>query len=163
MSGRILLALQRRSPQQRHLAMARWTMCLPPPWQLEAAEAKGHWFNTTMRPRVSRTRIFPCCEVLTTLLTSYLPAEDNEIELKEGEYVTNIDMVDEDWWMGENAQGQTGLFPSNYVELVGDDEDAPATPHPAAAQPAAGPSNNDTKAGPTATAIYDYEAAGKQR
>lgn len=43
----------------------------------------------------------------------YEKAEDNEIELKEGEYVTNIEMVDEDWWMGENVHGETGLFPSN--------------------------------------------------
>ena len=31
----------------------------------------------------------------------YEKVEDNELELKEGEYVTNIDMVDEDWWMGQ--------------------------------------------------------------
>ena len=90
-------------------------------------------------------------------------AEDNEIELKEGEYVTNIDMVDEDWWMGENARGQVGLFPSNYVELVEEeDDDAPAKaavvdPTPLAP---AGPSGG-TKSGATATAMYDYEAAGK--
>lgn len=77
-------------------------------------------------------------------------------------------MVDEDWWMGQNAQGQTGLFPSNYVELVeGDDEDAPPPAAPPAimeqtpSAPAAGPPGG-THAGPTATALYDYEAAGKQ-
>jgi drebrin-like protein len=94
-----------------------------------------------------------------------LIAEDNEIELKEGEYVTNIDMVDEDWWMGENARGQSGLFPSNYVELVKDnDSNAPpaasANMDPAPSAPTAG-SPGGSKAGPTATALYDYEAAGK--
>jgi hypothetical protein len=44
----------------------------------------------------------------------YEKAEDNEIELKEGEYVTDIEMVDEDWWMGQNVQGETGLFPSRF-------------------------------------------------
>ena len=39
----------------------------------------------------------------------YEKAEDTEIELKEGEYVKNIEMVDEDWWMGENVHGETGL------------------------------------------------------
>lgn len=92
--------------------------------------------------------------------------EDNEIELKEGDYVTNIDMVDDDWWMGENAKGQTGLFPSNYVELVEDDDDLPhttatsknmdPTPSASGAHPSAG-----NEAGPTAIALYDYEAAGK--
>lgn len=106
----------------------------------------------------------------------YEKAEDNEIELVEGQYVTNIEMVDEDWWMGTNSKGEVGLFPSNYVELVDDDEDddrgaAPAPPPPApvaqrspspepvpapAAKPAAPAA---ATAGPTATALYDYEAA----
>lgn len=90
----------------------------------------------------------------------YEKAEDNEIELKEGEYVTNIEMVDEDWWMGTNSQGESGLFPSNYVTLVEDDgadaaQHAAPPPPPAAApepEPAAG-------GGTTATALFDYEAA----
>lgn len=93
----------------------------------------------------------------------YEKAEDNELELKEGEYVTNIEMVDEDWWMGTNAQGESGLFPSNYVELVEDnaasaatERAAPPPPAPAAAEPApAAPAGE----GKTATAQYDYEAA----
>jgi drebrin-like protein len=93
-----------------------------------------------------------------------LTTEDNEIELKEGEYVTNIDMVDEDWWMGENAKGQTGLFPSNYVELVEDGDGPPGAStamDPTPSAPAAGPPGG-TEAKPTATALYDYEAAGRQ-
>jgi serine/threonine protein kinase len=44
--------------------------------------------------------------------------EDNEINLKEGDIITNIDMVDEDWWIGQNrAGGGYGLFPSNFVKL----------------------------------------------
>jgi hypothetical protein len=48
----------------------------------------------------------------------YEKAEDNEIELKEGEYVTNIEMVDEDWWAGENVHGETGLFPSKLMKFI---------------------------------------------
>lgn len=85
----------------------------------------------------------------------YEKAEDNELELIEGEYVTNIEMVDDDWWMGTNGKGESGLFPSNYVELVEDEEEeaqahAPPPPAPVAAS---------ESSGPTATAIYDYEAA----
>ena len=73
-------------------------------------------------------------------------------------------MVDEDWWMGENAKGQAGLFPSNYVELV-EDGDAPAatstTVDPSSSASAAGHLGG-TQAKPTATALYDYEAAGRQ-
>ena len=97
----------------------------------------------------------------------YEKAEDNEIELLEGEYVTEIDMVDDDWWMGTNSKGESGLFPSNYVELVEDDEPAPAAPsRPSAPEetqapvpPAAPAAPEPTRSGPTATAIYDYEAA----
>ncbi|KAI0109678.1 hypothetical protein GGR51DRAFT_512386 [Nemania sp. FL0031] len=101
----------------------------------------------------------------------YEKAEDNELELREGEYVTNIDMVDEDWWMGTNSQGETGLFPSNYVELVEDeivdDIHAVAQPSPPpaavsvqptpAAEPVPAPATEDV--GATATAQFDYEAA----
>lgn len=96
----------------------------------------------------------------------YEKDEDNEIALQEGERVTNIEMVDDDWWMGENSRGERGLFPSNYVELVEGGAGGAATsavpppppvedevaPPPAPPQPAG-------SHGPTATAEYDYEAA----
>ncbi|KAI9788470.1 MAG: hypothetical protein M1816_006907 [Peltula sp. TS41687] len=98
----------------------------------------------------------------------YEKAEGNEIDLVEGEYVANIEMVDEDWWMGQNSKGETGLFPSNYVELVDEqhEEHAPAV-QKAAEQahppPPAAPEQTQHSApanqGPTATAVYDYEAA----
>ncbi|ORY09423.1 hypothetical protein BCR34DRAFT_487335 [Clohesyomyces aquaticus] len=103
----------------------------------------------------------------------YEKAEDNEIELREGEFVTDIEMVDDDWWMGKNQDGETGLFPSNYVELVEDDgaDDGGAPPplpsHPSAQQHqeeeeeqhAAPPAPASGDTGATATALYDYEAA----
>ena len=96
----------------------------------------------------------------------YEKAEDNELELREGEYVTNIEMVDDDWWMGTNAQGESGLFPSNYVELVDEDEEEavhqpPAPPLAARREPepAPQPEPQPEAAGPTATAQFDYEAA----
>jgi drebrin-like protein len=99
----------------------------------------------------------------------YEKAEDNEIELREGEYVTNIDMVDDDWWMGTNAQGHSGLFPSNYVEIVaenGPSQARPASPPAPAPQAAPAPAPAPAAApaqpagnGKTATALFDYEAA----
>lgn len=102
----------------------------------------------------------------------YEKAEDNEVELREGEYVTDIEMVDEDWWLGVNVHGERGLFPSNYVEVVEDipqneptsatqgyelEEDVPAPP--IAEQFAPPPSQHSAAQGPTAAALYDYEAA----
>lgn len=91
----------------------------------------------------------------------YEKAEDNELELKEGEYITEIEMVDEDWWMGQNARGDTGLFPSNYVELVEDHapHDHDPDPAPQAAPHAAAGTAHHAPPGRTATALYDYEAA----
>jgi hypothetical protein len=106
----------------------------------------------------------------------YEKAEDNEIELKEGEYVTEIEMVDKDWWLGVNARGERGLFPSNYVELVeaatGIQQvasDFPghelSEPDVEASRPTEEPLATDiagldsASRGPTATALYDYEAA----
>lgn len=100
-------------------------------------------------------------------LYDYEKAEDNEIELREDEYVVDIDMVDEDWWVGTSAQGERGLFPSNYVQLVEDNQQAQAEPVPEPApepvpepSPAAQPVAEAAPAGgPTATALFDYEAA----
>ncbi|KNG84036.1 actin binding protein [Aspergillus nomiae NRRL 13137] len=99
----------------------------------------------------------------------YERAEDNEIELTEGEYVTEIEMVDKDWWLGSNARGERGLFPSNYVELLEDKPQNSTLPalhdhnlDTGIQEPqveAAAPSVLSSANGPTATALYDYEAA----
>ncbi|KAF4210800.1 hypothetical protein CNMCM5878_003802 [Aspergillus fumigatiaffinis] len=97
----------------------------------------------------------------------YEKAEDNEIDLKEGEYVSGIEMVDKDWWLGSNARGERGLFPSNYVELVKDNQLEHLAPVAGAEQPkeippivpAHSPGERQDIAQPTAMALYDYEAA----
>ncbi|KAG8165025.1 hypothetical protein KVR01_005300 [Diaporthe batatas] len=95
----------------------------------------------------------------------YEKAEENELELREGEYVTNIDMVDDDWWMGTNSRGESGLFPSNYVTLVEDDDatagagQAAAPPPPPAAAAAPAEPQPAAGGGAVATALFDYEAA----
>ncbi|KAF3933897.1 Vinexin [Dactylella cylindrospora] len=106
------------------------------------------------------------------IIYDYEKAEDNEIDLVEGQVVGMIEMVDEDWWQGTNESGETGLFPSNYVEPIMDDEDEEPEPEPV--QPAPEPVfAAAVKAPPTpepepelaaggghsAKAIYDYEAA----
>lgn len=102
----------------------------------------------------------------------YEKAEDNEIELIEGEIITDIDLLDPDWYAGTNSKGERGLFPANYVELLEEEKLAPhqparhkeveeeeeeSAPHQPARHTEAPPSS--TKAKPTATALYDYEAA----
>lgn len=90
----------------------------------------------------------------------YEKVEDNEIELKEGEHVTDIEMVDENWWMGINAHGESGLFPSNYVELIENGAGGVHSmqePEPEL-KPQYAAATSEPSQGATATAIYDYEA-----
>lgn len=48
----------------------------------------------------------------------YEKDEDNEISFVEGDIITDIEFVDEDWWSGKNSRtNETGLFPANYVSL----------------------------------------------
>lgn len=101
----------------------------------------------------------------------YEKAEDNEIELKEGEPVTDIEIVDPDWWLGVNVHGERGLFPSNYVEIVEQGSDVaqheatqayeePAEPeHEPEPEASHAPEVSHGGSGHTATAMYDYEAA----
>lgn len=97
----------------------------------------------------------------------YEKAEDNEVDLREGEYVTDIEMVDKDWWLGVNARGERGLFPGNYVEIVEDEQAgaeaqghaAEPEPEPEAVQAPIPAATLASAQGPTATALYDYEAA----
>lgn len=118
----------------------------------------------------------PQTELRAVVQYDYEKAEDNEIELREGEFVTDIEMVDDDWWLGVNAQGERGLFPGNYVEIV-EGDDLASHPHEQATEPEPEPipepvsepvpapvaapehpSAAETHS-PTASALYDYEAA----
>lgn len=44
-------------------------------------------------------------------------AEENEITFDPGDIITNIEMIDEGWWLGDGPDGSRGMFPSNYVEI----------------------------------------------
>ncbi|KAG2209836.1 hypothetical protein INT47_001985 [Mucor saturninus] len=51
-------------------------------------------------------------------LYDYAAEEDNEISFNEGDVITQIEFVSDDWWQGLAANGKNvGLFPANYVEL----------------------------------------------
>lgn len=57
----------------------------------------------------------------------------DEINLIRGEYVTIVDQLKDDgWWKGTNERGETGLFPSNHVEVL---KQEMAPPRPPRARP----------------------------
>ena len=47
----------------------------------------------------------------------YDPENDDELRLKEGDMVKVLGQEEEGWLKGE-LNGKTGVFPSNFVELV---------------------------------------------
>ncbi|KAJ2905065.1 hypothetical protein MKZ38_006458 [Zalerion maritima] len=131
---------------------------IPPPVEPEPEpEPEPQMYATHQEPQTPAAPVRQGAGKRALIQYDYDKAEDNEIELRENEYVTNIDMVDEDWWMGTNSLGETGLFPSNYVELVDDDDDVGA--RDASASPPAPLAAAVAADGPMAIALYDYEAA----
>lgn len=43
----------------------------------------------------------------------------DEIQLMRGEYVTVVDQLENDgWWKGTSESGATGIFPSNFVQII---------------------------------------------
>ncbi|KAF9139409.1 hypothetical protein BG015_002045 [Linnemannia schmuckeri] len=49
-------------------------------------------------------------------LYDYAAGEPNELSFAEGDVITDIEFVTDDWWNG-TSNGASGLFPSNYVEI----------------------------------------------
>jgi len=50
-------------------------------------------------------------------LYDYQAQEENELTFDPDDIITHIDQIDEGWWQG-NFNGNSGLFPANYVELI---------------------------------------------
>lgn len=51
-------------------------------------------------------------------LYDYQAAEENEITFDPDDIITNIEMIDDGWWLGDGPDGKRGMFPSNYVEVI---------------------------------------------
>ncbi|XP_074526746.1 drebrin-like b isoform X2 [Halichoeres trimaculatus] len=51
-------------------------------------------------------------------LYDYQAADDTEISFDPDEIITGIEMIDEGWWRGYGPDGNFGMFPANYVELI---------------------------------------------
>ncbi|KAG0246941.1 hypothetical protein BGX31_005429 [Mortierella sp. GBA43] len=106
--------------------------------------------------------------VSAIVLYQYDKSEENEMSLIEGEIIRNITELDVGWWSGESEDGtRSGLFPANYVEIIEDtgaapaqhhqeQENEPTSLHHAHEQPHGA---HDEAQGPSALALYDYQAA----
>ncbi|XP_060574818.1 tyrosine-protein kinase STK-like [Ruditapes philippinarum] len=52
-----------------------------------------------------------------TALYDYTAGDDDEISFDPGDIITNIEPIDDGWWIGTTANGARGMFPANYVEV----------------------------------------------
>jgi len=59
--------------------------------------------------------------VSAVALYDYQAMAEDEISFDPNDIITNIEMVDEGWWIGE-CHGKFGLFPANYVEVLREDQ-----------------------------------------
>ncbi|OLY80442.1 Drebrin-like protein, partial [Smittium mucronatum] len=53
------------------------------------------------------------------VLYSYQAEESNEMDLHEGEIITDVKEIDDGWWTGSSKNGdRSGMFPANFVEFI---------------------------------------------
>lgn len=52
---------------------------------------------------------------------SVISADATEISFDPDDIITHIDPIDEGWWQGLGPDGTYGLFPANYVEVIGEE------------------------------------------
>ncbi|KAF9134510.1 hypothetical protein BGW39_006775 [Mortierella sp. 14UC] len=62
-------------------------------------------------------------------LYDYQAGEPNEVSFNEGEAITEIDFVTEDWWSGKSEAGATGLFPAMATTTTARPFDIPELRH----------------------------------
>jgi len=79
-----------------------------------------------------------------TTIYAYDATEENELSFVEGETLYLVEKDDSGWWRGRNKKGKEGVFPSNFVEIIGEEG--------AAANTGTVTINADFQA------LYDYEA-----
>ncbi|XP_052705851.1 drebrin-like protein B isoform X6 [Crassostrea angulata] len=48
----------------------------------------------------------------------YQASDESEISFDPDQIITNIEQIDEGWWTGMGPDGNHGMFPANYVELI---------------------------------------------
>jgi len=101
-----------------------------PEKQITSSASTGSFSNSSSSlskaptAAVVETKSAPANDAPTTVLKTvtciygYDAAEDGELSIKEGDFINVLEMNGDGWWYGINSTGQTGLFPSNFVEEV---------------------------------------------
>lgn len=76
-------------------------------------------FDTTVKDHDEKEGLKSHNSKRAVALYAYIKDEENELSFVEGDVITNIDFVDEEWWSGMNERtAEVGLFPGSYVTLT---------------------------------------------
>ncbi|EIW74787.1 BAR-domain-containing protein [Coniophora puteana RWD-64-598 SS2] len=79
--------------------------------------AKKSPMLSSSSPRVPPRRSKPPSPTGRVVKTLYdFSGTADELPFKAGEEIVVLSEPSEDWWLGQNASGRKGLFPTNYVE-----------------------------------------------
>nr|XP_054752972.1 intersectin-1-like isoform X1 [Lytechinus pictus] len=78
-------------------------------------------------PTQANQRLTPGIDMVCQVITIYPYTQQNQDELsfQKGMVINVLNKEDPDWWRGE-LNGTEGVFPSNYVQELGDSKSAPA-------------------------------------
>ncbi|PAV75921.1 hypothetical protein WR25_01229 [Diploscapter pachys] len=60
---------------------------------------------------------FELTGLIAVAIFDYQKQDNDEISFEENDIITNIEQIDGGWWRG-TCNGQHGLFPANFVELL---------------------------------------------
>ncbi|XP_058496437.1 endophilin-A2-like isoform X1 [Solea solea] len=82
----------------------------PPAYSPAPAHYQGPSFQ---RNSVKSRPPEPCCKALY----DFEPENESELGFREGDIITLISKIDENWFEG-TIRGKSGFFPNNYVEVV---------------------------------------------
>uniref|UniRef100_A0A3B4YRJ6 Intersectin 2a n=1 Tax=Seriola lalandi dorsalis TaxID=1841481 RepID=A0A3B4YRJ6_SERLL len=95
-------------------------------WWLGELQARGKkrqrgWFHSShvklLGPSSSKSSPspLPVCQVIA--MYDYTAANRDELSFSKGQLISILDKTNPDWWKGE-ANGVTGLLPTNYVKMT---------------------------------------------
>jgi hypothetical protein len=81
--------------------------------------------------RMTSTEGVPRCPFKVKSLFVFQAENEAEMDLTVGDLITVVKIEDEGWWEGTKSNGNRGLFPSNYVEIIDEKDLKKPPPKPA--------------------------------